>query len=86
MICNVLSRNDGGGDDDDGLCLFTVHELDSDLDSILDHCRAVQSGSSTMLKAMNLSSVSNRDDRLIITRLIVKEYTNQYQQYKFRSA
>lgn len=40
----------------------------------------------TMLKAMNLSSVSNRDDRLIITRLIVKECTNQYQQYKFRSA
>jgi hypothetical protein len=33
---------------------------------------------------MNLASV--RSDRQIITRLIVKEYTNQYNNYKFHSA
>lgn len=36
------------------------------------------------LDAMNLASV--RSDRQIITRLIVKEYTNQYNNYKFHSA
>ena len=48
--------------------------------------REVMQRVTTQLKAMRLNTDGNRSDRLHITRLIIKEYTQQYQNYKFRSA
>ena len=41
---------------------------------------------SNTLKEMHLADSSRREDRLEIRRLIVQEYTTQYQQYKFNAA
>lgn len=38
------------------------------------------------LRGMNLASASQRSDRLELQRLIVQEYTTQYQQYRFKAA
>lgn len=48
--------------------------------------REVMQRVTTQLKAMRLNTDGNRSDRLHITRLIIKEYTQQYHNYKFRSA
>ncbi len=41
---------------------------------------------SNTLKEMHLADSSRREDRLELRRLIVQEYTTQYQQYKFNAA
>ena len=41
---------------------------------------------SNTLKEMHLADSSRREDRLEIRRLIVQEYTTQYQQYRFNAA
>ena len=41
---------------------------------------------SNTLQEMNLAAASRREDRIEIRRLIVQEYTSQYQYYKFKAA